>query len=349
MSSSISSSDAASIVRQSWRRFARVFVVGAALLLSLVLATAYAVDPYDTGRSTLLEKRGVRPQGPRTANASRGRDNAFNAAIFGNSHIQLLSPERLSEVTGLSFVQLSVPATGPKEQFLLIDWFMRQHQSPPRAIVVAADIYWCRADPAMPNYKPFPFWLYSRDLLEYVRGLLRYDILEEIPRRFGYLSKARPERARPDGYWNYEPDYIALGYAADAARRARLADRTDLYFDNTTGRFPVAERLRQVLRSLPAETAAILIFPPVYETLLPRDGTAGATAHRQCKDAFSRVLAERPRSAVLDWRVERPETRDPENFFDHTHYREPVARLMEADIAAALRRLDRGLVGANKD
>ena len=84
------------------------------LALVLIVTAVYAIDPYDTGRSSLLAKPGVRPQGPRTAAASRGRDQAFNGAIIGNSHIQLLSPERLKAATGLDFVQLSVPATRPE-------------------------------------------------------------------------------------------------------------------------------------------------------------------------------------------------------------------------------------------
>src|SRR5215213_8083367 len=118
-------SDELTVSAGAWRRFARDFVIGATAILGSLLAAAYAIDPFDTGRPGLFAKAGVRPQGPRTAGASRGRDPAFNAAIIGNSHIQLLSPERLQQLTGLAFVQLSVPATGPREQFVLIDWFAR--------------------------------------------------------------------------------------------------------------------------------------------------------------------------------------------------------------------------------
>jgi hypothetical protein len=41
---------------------------------------------------------------------------------------------------------------------------------------------------------------------------------------------------------------------------------------------------------------------------------------------------------VVDWQTERPETRRPDLFFDPLHYRQPLARMIEADIAAALRR-----------
>src|SRR4051794_32565634 len=108
MNSSISSSE---VDGGTWRGFAATFLAAAALILVGFVALAYVVDPYDTGRSDLLGKPGVRPQGPRTAAPSRGRDQAFNAALIGNSHIQLLSPERLKEATGLDFVQLSVPAS----------------------------------------------------------------------------------------------------------------------------------------------------------------------------------------------------------------------------------------------
>src|SRR5215210_2373483 len=192
-----------------WRRFALSLVAAAALIVVTALAVAYVLDPYDTGRSPLVQKPGVRPQGPRTAGASRARDRAFNAAVFGNSRIQLLSPERLNALTGLSFVQLSVPGTGPKEQLSLIQWFMRHHPDA-RALVIGADKNWCTEDLAMRSEYPFPYWLYSPDLLEYVRGLLRSAVLQEIPRRLGYLFAKRPARARPDGYWDYELNYAAL-------------------------------------------------------------------------------------------------------------------------------------------
>jgi hypothetical protein len=114
MSSSISSSEA---VDPHWRRFVVVFVAATALLLAGTLGFLAALDPYDTGRLELVQRAGVAEQGPRTANASRGRDPHFDSAIFGNSHAQLLRPETLKDETGLNFVSLIVPGTYPKEQF----------------------------------------------------------------------------------------------------------------------------------------------------------------------------------------------------------------------------------------
>jgi hypothetical protein len=318
----------------------------AAAVLAAMVAIAYAVDPYDTGRSTLFDKPGVRPQGPRTVGASRGRDPAFNAMIVGNSRIQLISPERLKEATGLDFVQLAVPGSGPKEHLTLIDWYLRHRREPPKALVVSVDDTWCASDPALTNEKPFPFWLYSADRLEYARGLVRYDILEELPRRLAYIFGKNPERARPDGYWDYEPDYIGLGYTTNPAIRQRLeqtphAGAPRLDGDPLEGKrqFPAAGKLREIAASLPADAALILVIPPSYKNLLAPPGTEQALAQQACKAAIAAVAQVHAKTALIDWRVDRPENRDSELFFDMMHYRQPIARAVEADIVDALRRV----------
>jgi hypothetical protein len=310
-------------------------VLGAAALTVGTLATAYVLDPFDTGRSPLVDKPGVRPQGPRTAGASRGRDQAFDAAVIGNSHIQLVSPERLTDLTGLSFVQLSIVATGPKEQFPVIEWFLRHHPRP-RALVIGADRLWCEPELASWNNAPFPFWLYSLGAFDYGRGLLRYKVLEELPSRIAYLLSKQAPRARPDGYWDYEPSYLAAGYMTDPARRAALERRSDDYIRNATGRFPAVDRLRDVVRRLPAATAVVIVVPPTYRALLPAPGSAGDAANRACKIALEGALAGRADSAVLDWRRDRPELHDPDHFFDWTHYRRPLAEKVEREIADAI-------------
>ena len=59
-----------------------------------------------------------------------------------------------------------------------------------------------------------------------------------------------------------------------------------------------------------------------------------------CRKAFADFAVRRPRTTLLDWRVDRPEMHDSNLFFDHTHYRQPIARLIEADLARAIRALD---------
>ncbi|WP_375463970.1 hypothetical protein [uncultured Methylobacterium sp.] len=323
----------------AWHRFVRLALGTAAGLALGYLGLAYAIDPYDSGRSTLFSVGGVRPQGPRTASASRGRDPAFTGAIIGNSHIQLVEPARLSALTGIAFVQLAVPATGPGEQFLILDWYLRHHPGP-EAVVVAADEYWCTDDPALPNAKPFPFWLLSSDVPAYLRGLMRFSVAQEVVGRSGWLMRRRRPLSPADGWWDYEPDYLRLGDADDprlAADRDRPAP--DAPDPHRAGPFPAAARFAAALGRVPRATPVVLVFPPLYAAGLPRPGTGRARADAACREALAGALAAHPRAAVLDWRRDRPETRDAALFFDQTHYRHPLARQVADDIADALRRL----------
>jgi hypothetical protein len=322
-----------------WGGFARLLVGTAAALAVGYLALAYAVDPYDSGRSSLFSTGSVRPQGPRTAAALRGRDPAFAGAIIGNSHIQLIEPEGLTRLTRIPFVQLAIPATGPGEQLLVLDWFLRHHPAP-AAIVLAPDAFWCTDDPALANDKPFPFWLFARGLPDYLRGLMRYAVAQEVIGRIGWLLRTRRPLARADGWWDYEPDYLNLGFGRDpkweATRETPVPDTPD---PGRAGPFPAAERLRAALGRVPPETAVVAVRPPVYHADLPRPGTPRAAAEAACAAALGAALASHPRSALVDWRRDGAEARDGGLFFDRTHYRHPLARRVAEDIAAAIQRL----------
>ncbi len=340
MSSSTSSSEPAGKPADSagWKGFTTTLLAAAALFSAAFITAAYLLDPYDSGRSPLKLREGVRPQGPRTALASRGRDPQFTGAIFGNSHIQLISPEELKARTGVPFVSLIAPATRPKETLLTIDWFLRHHRAvPPQAIVVGVDDFWCTPDPSLPNDKPFPFWLLSRSLPEYLGKLMRYDLLEEIPRRITYLASSRAERARPDGYWDYEAGYRDQGYATRPDLREKLEKPIESGGGNVDGPFPAATALEALMKSAPAQTKLVLVRPPMYVSAMPKPGTPAAAAEAACLSAYADLAARRPHTALLNWRLDRAELRDSELFFDHTHYRQPIARLLEADIAKAIR------------
>ncbi len=57
---------------------------------------------------------------------------------------------------------------------------------------------------------------------------------------------------------------------------------------------------------------------------------------RPARRPSPRRPAAHDRSAIVDWRVQRPENQEPEPFFDMGHYRQPLAAAIEADIAKAL-------------
>lgn len=317
-----------------WLRFARLMTVTGLVLFAALVGAIAALDPYDTGRFALVTKPGVPPQGPRTAHASRARDPGFDAAIIGNSHVQLLSPERLHAATGIDFVSLTVPATGPKEQFAILDYWLANRPRPPRVIVIGVDPYWCRDDPAMANWMPFPFWLYAPDRWTYLAGLARLDVLEETGRRLRYLA-GRIARARPDGYWDYEPDYAAQ-VAAGGALLAKLAEPRATIAANASGRFPPVEALRERLARLPQSVKVVLVRPPVYRTGLPKPGTPEEATDAACAGAYAALAASDQRVRLIDWRNDRAENRIADLWFDHTHYRAGVAIALERAIAGHL-------------
>lgn len=326
-----------------WRAFSGWFGGTAAVVLGGYLFLAYLVDPYDSGRSPLVSGSGVRPQGPRMAAASRGRDPAFSGAVIGNSHIQLVSPQRLRDRSGIPFVQLSVPATSPAEQFAILGWYLRHHPEP-EAVVIAPDEYWCTDDPALPNPKSFPFWLFADSTPAYLRGLMRFSVAQEVVNRLGRSLRRDPPRARPDGWSDYEDQYLGLA-ARDPHKAGEQAAQRDTPAPDTPdpGRagpaFPAATRFAELVGRLPLRTALVVVFPPVSPAALPRPGTAREAAEAACKAAIVTVARRHPLSAVIDWRTRRPDVADPSLFFDQSHYRHPVATGLADVIADAIRNL----------
>src|SRR5215475_8138172 len=106
----------------AWRGFAARFLAAFVAVLVLTLAFVILIDPYDSGRFPSLGIVGVSDTNQRTEYVSLGRSDKFNAAIFSDSHGQLLDPDRLTRATGLSFVQLSVPGANAPEQLAVMGW-----------------------------------------------------------------------------------------------------------------------------------------------------------------------------------------------------------------------------------
>jgi hypothetical protein len=319
-----------------WRRFAATFLAVLFGTLGSIYAALVLIDPYDTARFPTPLKPGVLDGNQRTANASRGRDPRFNAAVIGDSRGELLDPEKLSRATGLEFVQLTTPGSGPQEHLTMMRYFMRHHPAI-AALVLSADERWCGHDPALPVIFPFPFWLYRGDL-EYLGHLLSTRAVAAARNRIALaMGRARP--TDPRGYsdyeagrvWNFHPDAATADPAepkpADAARPPDAGPDAS---------FPAIERLDAVLAELAPDTSFVILIPPVYETQLPRPGTPFAADLSACKAELARRVASRRRSGFLDFMVDGPISRDPENFMDDVHYRQNIARLIEARIAATL-------------
>jgi hypothetical protein len=341
---------AASVGDSVWRRFALLFVGVFAGVVGIAYGFIILVDPYDSGRFASFGLRGPNDRttyqladltgsiptsaafgdtdtSQRTSNVALGRSPRFNAAIFGNSHGQLLSPQRLSRATGFNFVQLTVPGSNVREQLAMMHWFIAHHADI-GAMVLALDERWCVTDPALPLRTPFPFWLYSDSNLVYLANALSTRSLRDSIRRVAAAFGTAPA-VDPAGYADYE---MGKPWTFKPGRPA-TADEFPVGDESHARDFPGLVRLDAVLGELSAATPVVIVMPPQFYTRLPPSGTPAALFRDACKE---RIAARARRGAFIDFLVDSEITRAPENFMDDEHYRSNVAQIIETDIAVAL-------------
>jgi hypothetical protein len=310
----------------AWRSFVLRFVAVFAAFLLVTLAFVVLIDPYDSGRFPGIGISGVSDTNQRTEYVSLGRSDRFNAAIFSDSHGQLLDPDRLTQATGLSFVQLSIPGAFAPEQLAMMRWFIRHHERI-GALVLAADERWCSDNPQ--PWRWFPFWLYGDSDLEYLANSLNSRSAGAAFRRIKHaLGLLQP--SDPRGYDDYEARRPA-NYHFDFPPPPPPAPPPPA-IDLGARAFPAIDRLKA---ELPAGTPLVVVFPPVYVADLPTDAHSLAVL-KECKARLARLATATPRGGFLDYLNDSPLTRDQASFQDIDHYRAPVARRIEQEIAAIL-------------
>jgi hypothetical protein len=300
--------------------------IGAAALLAFLVT----VDPYDSGRFGLLGIDGVADRNTVTASASRARDPAFDSAIIGNSTALLLDPTPLSRATGLRFVQLSVVGGSPREELAVLDFFLRNH---PRvgALVIVTDPSWCVHDQRRPP-RPFPYWLYGNSSLSYAGGLMSGAGIEHALQRLS-IGLGWRRRSDPTGKFNSEDIWPAGMFF----EQNRPADPTPA--GSAAGRtiFPELTKLDEAIKQLPPDVPVVLLVPPTFASTVPRAGTIDAKERQACNAALSKLVAGRPHSNFINYRVDNALTRDRANFLDFIHFRPLIAAKISDGIAASIR------------
>ena len=210
----------------------------------------------------------------------------------------------------------------------MMRYFIRHHPDA-AALVLSVDERWCGHDPSLPVVFPFPFWLYRGDL-EYLAHLLSTRAFATAQNRIR-LAMGLATPTDPRGYMDYETGRVwnfHPGNEVDAGADVP-ASRADTYF-------PALEAFDGVLAELSPQTALVVVMPPVYHGMLPHPGTQTAADLPTCKAELARRLVGRRHSGFLDYLVDGPISRDPNNFMDREHYRLNIARLIEARVASVL-------------
>jgi hypothetical protein len=310
-----------------WRRFALTFLGVFGGGVGLVYAALLVIDPYDTGRFSTFMKPGVVDEGQRTSNASHGRDPRFSAAVIGNSRGQMLDPAKLSGLTGMDFVQLTTPASGPVEQMTMLRYFMRYHRRID-AIILTVDERWCGHDQSLPIILPFPFWLY-RGNAEYLAHFFSTRALTFAARRVKMeLGLVPADDAR--GYQDYETGHYR-NFRPGPLQPAEPPTVAPLDMP-----FAGFDLLDPVLAELPGTTHVVFLMSPVYQVWLDELDPQMIADLPRCKAEVADRAAARPNTTLLDYLHESAISHDAENFMDTQHYRLNIARLLEARIAEVL-------------
>jgi len=304
-----------------------------AVVAAVVWFFTLLADPYDTGRFAAFGKRPLSSISSRMAMASLGRNERFDAAIIGNSHVAPLSPHRLSTETGLEFVSLILPGASVLPELQLLKWFLTHRKAPPKLIVIGIDDVWCRQSPKYEEEPPLPTWLINDSSLSYAAKLFRYDSVEQAVQRFTNPGRSVARPPDPRGFWDLELDY----QWDEKKIRAELA-KPWIHSINSSGNLPALGMLQQALTFAPPDVIVALIMLPVWADTLPKGGPE-LISEELCKRAFRNFAASRDRGIFIDRRKADSSTSVPENFFDRTHYRERIAKEVEAELKQQLQRL----------
>lgn len=331
----------------AWTRWTAWFLGVALTTLLALWGFAALLDPFGLRVTAGQPSRPIMDINQRFMYPQLVRSGAFDSAVLGTSTMRLLDPAVLSRGIGGRFANLAMNAATPWEQRQMAELFARQ-TSAPRTVLWGIDPLWCAADATDPakrlTPRPFPPWLYDGiGLLDWPQ-LMNLTTLEISARLLAHRLGLMPERIRGDGYEVFTPPeslYDAARarfhlYGADgptATSEASASPETVPPNLRAQWRFPALDWLDEDLNRFPRATKLLLVLPPAHHAALPPEGSAAAQHDAACKEALAAVAARRG-ATIIDYARSSPITRRDDNYWDRLHYRLPIARRMEAEIAS---------------
>jgi hypothetical protein len=266
---------------------------------------------------------------------SRAMDPAFDSAIVGNSTSIPIEPAIPNQLTGLHFVSLSMSGSQSPVAITAAKFFLRHHPTA-RVVVVAMDDSWCTRGYDVDETHPFPFWLY-RSNVSYIAGLIENASME----MFASIV-AKPGSNRIDGYHPFDEAFRkALRTDANGLRdRMNKISRPTQARYSARLNFEPPNSLMALIAETDNATHFVLLWTPRYVTIIPAPNTAAARSDKACKLQVLAEFSRRENVRIIDWSGEdRTENLDPDNFYETNHYRDSIARLIDRDIASAIKNI----------
>jgi hypothetical protein len=333
-----------------WRAFIAIMAVAALIIGFSGAGLVWWADPFGLrvrpgAAAPVLMDSNQRYMYPQLVRSGR-----FDSAVIGTSSSRLLDPQRLSDGFGSRFANLAMNAATPWEQVRMAR-LIRTSWKSPQVLVWGIDATWCEADAdsaaKLLTPRPFPEDFYRpdppgwRDFL----GHMSLATLEIAGRRLALALGQGGPRMRADGYDEFTPPddtYDAaraqfhLYFAHQGRVPTSLPPDPSVAASKDGHSFPALAWLETELAAFPATTQRLIVLPPLHWASLPAAGSQDVARDAACKRALV-DLAGRVNSALLDYRLLSPLTRDDSRFWDPLHYRTGVARRIEADLLRATR------------
>jgi hypothetical protein len=328
-----------SFERQTWRGFFLCAVGTALLCVAVIYAFVTLVDPFNTLPLSPPAERWPVATDARFAFPALARSKRFDSAIFGTSTSRLLRPEALNPGLDARFANLAMNDATVYEQARLMDVFRRAHPKT-RYVLVGLDAPWCVTGNSYRKLtpRPFPAWMYGRDLWAGYAHMLNMYAVQEAGQEFGILvGVKRPVYGR-NGYTSfvppdseYDPGRVAM-HLKKAPPDVPPGERSG---PPSVRRYPALERLQEELARFPVSTRKILFFVPYNHVLFSAAGSEGVEVWDECKRRVAGMADAMPGTIALDFMRPSPITEDDNNYWDALHYRVGVAARVASDIALA--------------
>jgi hypothetical protein len=323
--------------------FVRHFLRTTLVLLGIIALAIALVDPVDTLPLSLPLDRFPADVNQRFTYVPIARSNDFDSLIIGTSTTRMLDPARLDGPLDARIANLSMNSGTWWEQEQMFRLFLRHHPTP-KLVLWGIDTVWCRpADPG-PRLTPrrYPDWLYDENPWNDYLHLLNFDQIEWTGRQLGIaLGLKKPTYGR-NGYANLNKD--GTSYDLAKARKNIYGQTSPIpaaaplpapaYAPGALGRepYPNVAVLKQLVSQLPEQTQVVLLMVPYHQHELGAVNGATMLNYEECKKRVFAVAQTRRNTSFLDFMFRSAFTSEDANYWDHMHYNDQGAAVIERAI-----------------
>lgn len=331
---------------EEWRQFLRWLFGGLAGIAVLMIMLVAVMDPLGNLRLIPWRHHIIMGDNQRFQYPALIRHGRFDSIVLGTSSSRLLDPHDLERQFGGRFANLAMNSATAWEQYRLADLFLRTVKTP-RTLFVGLDHVWCAgdADTQRITFRGFPEWLFDDRPWNDLRYMINTKVVKMAALQLLYRAglPVAPNLGA-DGFAVFTPPEAA--YDPDRARKniwrgtsPVIANHVPAYAPSAAERagwrFPAMQWLDDILERVPATTTKLLVFMPLHRRALPEPGSRQAARYAECKHRIAEAGA-RHGAHVIDFAIDSAITRADDNFWDRLHYRQPIAKRVVRESAAAL-------------